>query len=149
MPKAINNELITEAQAVELKELLGKKVMKSIRNLWDTNFQSAIAILSESENKKVRISIPIELDFSESEARFKVGVRYSQVYSESTVGNFPNPFPKTEEGEEGQEKLAAVDAEAKEESTKIRRKRVKKALAEDSAPQEGASQEEGEDQATA
>lgn len=156
MPKAINNETLSAAEMNpdELADLIWKKhIAPRAKALWMRNFKAATKILGESESRKVNVGFPVRLDFSESDAKVKVGIRFAEITSESQEGTFANPFPVPAEELPG-EPLPGVDQEAKEESAKIRRKRVKKALAEDTAgdnkvTQLPSAQEEGEDQATA
>ena len=90
---------------VRLGDMKEKAILR-IAELWDAHIEKAMKILEEGESRVVTLNFAVQLDFSESTAKEKTVIRYTQAFTDSRQDDFEDPrqgtfgFRQTE-GEEG------------------------------------------------
>lgn len=102
-----------DARISDIKE----KFLERCSELWDTHEGEFMAVLEDSETKKLNLSYTAELDFSESTAKLNTTMRFSQVVKDKKTDDFDDP---------NQPRLPGVDGPAEEEPTPKKRGRPRK-----------------------
>lgn len=94
-----------DARLNEIQE----RFLERAQELWDLHENEFMAVLEDSESRKVNLSFTGTLDFSESTAKLETTIRFSQVVKDKKQDDFDDPNqaklpgidPKDEKKKEG------------------------------------------------
>lgn len=75
---------------VRLGDMKEKAVVR-IAELWDAHIERAMKILEEGESRVVTLNFSVALDFTESTAKEKTSIRYTQAFTDSRQDDFEDP----------------------------------------------------------
>ena len=77
--------------SLKLPPDMKSKFLKRIGELWDLHADEFMRVALESEDKKVRVGWGAKIDFSETVAKLKTEMSFSEAHTDNREDDFDNP----------------------------------------------------------
>lgn len=88
--------------------------LKRAEELWDTHEADFMSVLAESESKVMALTFRADMDFSESTAKLRTTIRFSEVHTDHKDDDFDDPTAP---------RLPGIDPKAEEKPKRSHKKK--------------------------
>ena len=71
----------------------GEAIAQAIRDLFETHAPEILAVIEESEDRKLSVAFGVDIDDSESELTLKTRIRFAQTVTDIRLSRLDDPNP--------------------------------------------------------